>query len=131
MWKIQDNSMCEICKLVDTIEHYLFHCKKNNKFWESVNKCLKEVAGIKVEFTVLEIIFGIIDETEEDNNISNIIILYGKKFIYECKQSEKDISFLEFFRMFKKKLELEREIYCSNDQLQIFQKKYGVLYKYL
>ena len=27
--KIKDNSMCEICKLVDSIEHYLFHCKKN------------------------------------------------------------------------------------------------------
>ena len=71
--------MSEICKLVDTIEHYLFHCKKTHKFWESVKICLKEVAGIKVEFTVLEIIFGIIDETEENNDISNIIILYGKK----------------------------------------------------
>ena len=49
--------------------------------------------------------------------------------IYECKKSEKDISFLEVFRSFKKILELEREIYYSKDQLQIFQKKYGVLYE--
>ena len=82
-------------------------------------------------FTVLEIIFGIIDETEENNDISNIIILYGKKIIYECKQSEKDISFVELFRMFKKILELEQEIYYSKDQLQIFQKKYGALYENL
>ena len=116
--------MCEICKLVDTIEHYLFQCKKPHKFQESVKKCLKEVAGIKVELTVLEIIFGIKDETEENNDISSIIILFGNKFIYECKQSEKDILFLEFFRMFRKILELEREIYYSKDQLQNFQNKY-------
>ena len=29
LWKINDNSMCEICKFLDTIEHYLFQkCQK-------------------------------------------------------------------------------------------------------
>ena len=37
--------------------------------------------------------------------------------------------FLEFLRMFKRILEQEREIYCSKNQLELFKKKKGVLYK--
>ena len=56
-----------------------------------VEAWLKEKLLVNFNFTVLEILLGVINIDKNLFHAINYIILHGKYFIKECKRNEKEI----------------------------------------
>ena len=71
IWGIKSSEKCDFCDKIDTLEHYLFSCDCVNTFWKNIEKWLKNVTGLKISFSVLEILLG----NTEENDLFYILIL--------------------------------------------------------
>ena len=123
-WKIINSPICKYCGLTDTIEHFYFECDKSKGFWENIKIWIKNITNISIKFTILEILFGIIQENDH-SKLCNFIILHGKNYIYKRRMEEKEISTMEFLAKLKHCLQIDREIAITNDQLEIFEIAYN------
>ena len=129
-WKIIDSPNCKYCGLTDTIEHFYYECCKSEGFWDNIIIWIKNITNISIKFTILEILFGIMQENDH-SKLCNYIILQGKNYIYRCKMEEKEISTMEFLAKLKHCLHIDREIAINTDKLDIFDKTFGDTYDLL
>ena len=93
-------------------------------FWKNVQTWLYNVLDVNISFTLLEILLGILQE----NNYSilcNYIILQGKKYLYNNKGQQKEISTIEFIKKVKYSLHIDHEISVANNKLETFLNIYG------
>ena len=49
---------CNICENVDTVTHHLFECQKSADFWTKVQSFSDKKLGVKLNFSICEVIFG-------------------------------------------------------------------------
>ena len=66
---IEPSEKCEYCGVTDYVEHLFFECKRIGKFWEKVERLIKERIGKNISLTKYSIILGI----EQDDNFRNLI----------------------------------------------------------
>ena len=90
--KIKDSDICNTCKVVETIEHFFFHCKNTNCLWEEVNKDIATLFGHQFNITEEQVILGINKNTDITLNLShkiyeraNLILLVAKQCISKFK----------------------------------------------
>ena len=76
-WKIIESPNCGS---FDTIEHFYFECDKAKSFWNNICICIKTVTDINLDFTVLEVLLGILQENIH-SVLCNYIILHAKSYI--------------------------------------------------
>ena len=96
-------------------------------FWSNVNTWISNTKEVSINFTILEILLGI-TLNNSHSILCNYIILYGKKFIYDCKSNQREIFFLEFLRTIRSKLNVERLISVKNNVLADFDNIFGEMY---
>ena len=104
-WNLVENSYCQQCKNIDTIEHHLFHCKDTQVFWKKIQDWLYNSIEISFKFTICEIIFGL-PNNSDDLKIINYVILIAKWYINQCKSADRSIFFINFLTILKEKLEI-------------------------
>ena len=89
-WKKVTSPNCQECKESDTVEHHLYTCKKLQHFWIDLFSWLESVYGLKIHMTVLDIVFGIANDSNDKLiDVFNYCILFAKNFIYNCQIGNK------------------------------------------
>ena len=126
-WKIINSPLCDRCGMIDTIEHFYYECDQYVQFWNNIRIWITQITNININFTVLEVLLGIVQKNDHAI-LCNYIILHGKKYIYCCKQQEKDVSVIEFLNKLKSEIYTEREISISNNSLIHFEDVFGEIY---
>ena len=58
--------MCEFCNTHDFIEHFFFHCKRLESFWEEIEQYIMVMTGTKITINERNALFGIL-ATEHHN----------------------------------------------------------------
>ena len=132
-WKISSSPTCIYCTENDTIEDHLYHCNVTINFWREVSTWLYKINLIKLSFTVCEVIFGLCEASHTDGCIEfvfNYIILLGKWYINKSRSNNQRITFSNFPSLVKEKLEILRMSYILKENLDIFNKSFGTLYRY-
>ena len=76
------SNLCEHCNIVDTLEHFFFHCLLVRPIWSEVEKDLN---GYKL--TVREVMLGVPPKQNEAKK-TNLLILIGKLVISKFKYGD-------------------------------------------
>jgi exonuclease III len=127
LWKIRENSLCENCAELDTIEHMLVNCEEVNTFWKRVFNWWASNMKIWFEVGTYEIVFGIPNDFgEQIINQLNFFILVAKYYIYKCKKTASSMHVYEFLLEIKNRIIMKREIMCEYDHTR-FNKCWGEL----
>ena len=112
-WRIKHNNGCDVCGLVQSLEHFLFDCKYVKPLWN----LLENVYNVKISF---KSILGI-DKPFEYNSLVTIIafLIYKEWLILslENKKRSNDI----MFAFFKEELSIRLRIYekCTRFDFQL------------
>ena len=61
-WKIIESPNCLDCGCFDTIEHFYFECDKAKSFWTNICILITTITDINIDFTILEVLLGILQE---------------------------------------------------------------------
>ena len=85
---ISNNCKCEFCYFYDqTIEHIYYDCFVIKNFWFQVNTLLKTQNLLTNDLTKRDILLGFELNENEPDLLINQIVLFGKRFIFSCKQN--------------------------------------------
>ena len=80
--------LCEFCHIYSqSIEHLFCNCFIIKTFWMAVCKDLRDLNLIRDNLSDKDILLGYGIEGDEDNLTLNQIIMFGKKFIFDCKKN--------------------------------------------
>ena len=75
-------------------------------FWQGVSTLVQWALDINIKLYDLDIIFGLQGE-EDVFQIINFCILYGKKYIFDCRINDNIVSIDRFESKLKSRLEVE------------------------
>ena len=74
---------CDFCNASqDTISHAFFFCNQTAKFWGELSELLRQL-GFCYDLNEKLVLFG--DYQSAAMSFKNLIILFGKKYIWDCK----------------------------------------------
>ena len=131
VWYKDQSPHCNQCNEVDLPEHFFFHCKHVQHLWLAIENWWRNILEVTFKLDVNTVIFGIPRTTEDTIiDIMNYCILYAKYFIHQKKVANEDIFFLEYIKLIKNKLEVEK-MTCTLKQDPTFEKKWAVFYDLL
>ena len=83
-----DSPNCELCLMnPETIEHLFFECFTVKNFWFKLIEQYGNYVQLNLSITCSNVILKYDIAGDFDNQVINILILYGKKFIYNCKMN--------------------------------------------
>ena len=116
IWGKINSNKCHICNAADTIEHHFFLCPKSKVIWAQLSSWLKANLSINHNFTICEIIFGIIYDQNNTTNTINYIILLTKWYINKCKTNLEDIYFFGLLQLLRQKIEIV--LYNKNNEFE-------------
>ena len=78
-----ETNLCRNCGLSEeTIEHLFFHCAKVKEFLLNVNRWAEPLTGIKCQFTIQEVLLGVI-RVGSHSDALNILLLLIKDYIFQ------------------------------------------------
>jgi len=120
------NLNCTFChQLTETISHILFGCSFSNSFWHEVNK--KILSKIK-SCRSLSLTYGnaIVGSFEEEMDLFNYIVIFGKSFFWTCRCRETLLSLSHFIRILVIKYETEKHIYFKSNRTNLFKGKWRI-----
>lgn len=92
--KVKLSNKCDLCPdKVDYIEHFFYECIYTRQFWKRVTSLLTGKIETKVEFTVNDILFGMVKGEMSDNDFKliNYYILLGKMCISIAKKTGSNV----------------------------------------
>ena len=88
---------CDLCHMyVEDIEHIFYNCMIAKNFWFDVLTRWNTFTGENVKINAQNILLGLVFDQEEICKALNMLILYGKKFIYTCKMNVCTPTFEQF-----------------------------------
>ena len=120
-WKKAPSPLCCKCSKIDTVEHHLYNCQTLQPFWNQLFLWLESIYGINMNLSVIDIIFGIDNENNDDIlHIFNYTILFAKSFVYNYKIKDKAVRFLEYKASLLTRLEVEKHLSIAPNKLYNF-----------
>ena len=106
-WRKKSSNLCDICNLVQTIEHLLFSCHRAKTLWKTVN----ELFGIDIAFSNIVCGFKNID-TDLGNTVTLLsFLLYKEWLIFSLEAKLRSSIFPIIFYI--NELELRKKVYLS------------------
>ena len=122
------NNVCNFCHFApDDISHAFFNCHIIQQFLQNVDAFLRE-QNIIIPLNLKHFLFGILKEPI--STLSNMIILYCKGYIWQCKQNDSLPNLLGFKRHL---IMILKTIHCKNlinPSLNMFE-DWRILYEHL
>ncbi len=97
---------------IQSIEHMLYECIIVKNFWLQLNDLWKKYNNQPLFLNYDVIMFGHI-ENLADNIKENILLMYAKKYIYDCKIKESQLSILHFKNFIVNKLTIVFQTNCK------------------
>ena len=100
--------------------------------WKGIERWWLQILQTSVKLNSAYVLFGIVN-TEDDSiiDIFNLCILLAKWHIYNCKKNNGEPSFLEYLKMLKDHLQIEKLCCLLEDNAQLFEKRWSLLYESL
>ena len=120
---VESTDVCNYCNDTDTIEHSLYHCVKVKPFWGQLERWWNDISQTQIVLSEKHVVLGIYYDNNFYSNI-NYIILCSKMYIYRQKFTESNISFINFLKQLKYKLEIEKTICQIQNTIPHFNKKW-------
>ena len=102
--KITQNNLCQYCKMIDTLEHHIFHCPVSLVMWKRLEDWISENLEITYKLTECEVIFGIPMDNSADMDIINYLIIMCKWYINKNKCMEKSLHLFEFLHLINERI---------------------------
>ena len=105
-----DSPRCSFCAMyIESIEHLFYECFVVKDFWLKVCELWNRQMVQTMQLACKEVIMGYCPQDITDNVIFaiNLVLLYGKKYIYTCKFYEKAIDVTAFVEYVKACLKIE------------------------
>ena len=105
-----DSLRCNFCALyIESIEHLFYECIVVKNFWLRVCELWNRYVEQTIHLTCNEVIIGYCPQNFSDNIVFtiNLVILYGKKYVYNCKYYEKPINVTAFVEYVKECINIE------------------------
>ena len=126
--KIRNNPNCDLCQVDDDIQHFFIRCDKVKNFWTALNRWWNRATPVDLNLSITEvdILFGILYKYKYSVNL-NAILLLAKKYIHDCKITDRPIFFLSFLVLVRQYLSFEKEI-CTNKDCE---KKFEDMWSWL
>ena len=116
LWKIVEKSECWYCNEVDTLEHYFFSCEQRKIMWKEVEKIIHNTLGLKISFTVLEVLLGIPCKNICFTMFKSPPIIYKTIYLLTEKQLNAMFPRFLFSSLKQKKIEIEIYLLKSNSK---------------
>ena len=111
---------CSLCNSsIETLTHLFFHCPKSYSFWTNV-KDLCQQFNITLNVQTSNILFG--DTKLEPSSPINLIILFGKQYIWSCKYRNQDPLLHPFKFVLINNIKVLKSILLCKDDLVTLQK---------
>ena len=107
LWNQIESDRCNNCQNVDSVEHFFYYCDTVKQLWYFVKNLIYMTFQIKFDYTVLEILLGIPCKRNTVMCVINFVILFGKKYIYNCKINQKYLSIDHFQNSLKSRIKTE------------------------
>ena len=85
----------------ESIEHLFYNCNDTRNFWLNILQKWNEALDTDIVVALKDVILGyqIFDNVLSDvEKALNIVIMYGKRYIFQCKVSSKELSTAQFFQ---------------------------------
>ena len=102
-----DSPKCFFCEIYDeTLEHLFVKCPVIKTFWLRLFSLWKVFDNSVIEIGDKDIMLGVNLGRPEENAAINLLMLYGKKFIVNCKMDKLDINVMIFIRYVKSHYDL-------------------------
>ena len=68
-WNKIPCNKCVYCPNIDTLEHHFCYCSVSEKFWCEIGDFLYNVISVKINLSVCEILFGIMNFSYGESNV--------------------------------------------------------------
>ena len=123
-FKLLDSPSCTCCETnEESLEHLLFSCKITEFFWKEVLSWLAILKNERVDFSLIDVLFGKFNIVE-DFIVINHILLLAKFYIYRSKLNNTKPSLEVFKAKLKATLNTEFVIAKRNGKLAQHYKKW-------
>ena len=133
-WNVLTSGKCYYCPEIDTIEHHFYYCGISKRFWNNVYNWLHGIIRLSIDLSVCEILFGLVHFAYGDKetfNTLNFVVLLGKWYINNCKNSEKELLMSPFLNIVKNKLTILKMNYELSAKSDVYKSKFAKLDKIL
>ena len=111
-----DSPNCELCLMnPETIEHLFFECFTVKNFWFKLIEEYGNYVQLNLSIKCSNVILKYDIASDFDNRVINILILYGKKFIYNCKMNTQNVIITNFARYMYKEVILMEKLHNNNE----------------
>ena len=118
--KLKESSNCEHCNVLDTVEHFFYHCKKIKHLWKEIRTLLYSVHGIKMSnITEKEVILGFKSNDTLKHNEElkvNLLLSVGRLVISKFKYG-KAREVIEIWETEIRKRKLNEKEYAEKPRL--------------
>ena len=122
-----ESPLCYLCENdVETIEHFLFLCRRVQSFWNEVCSTFGEKLKWSRPLQIKDIFFGRQD-LQVHNTLTNYVILESKFFLYRCKLNKTPLSVLLLIEKIKNTYFIERSIARENNKIRYHYEKWEPL----
>ena len=107
---------------IETIEHIFYDCIEVKNFWLALMDKYNECFSLSIKITCKDIILIYKGENELFTQLLNLLMLYGKKYLYKCKLKNSCVNLMNFLKYlqsvlltidFVKKTEEEKYAYLE------------------
>ena len=128
IWYKDEDPTCVDCKEVDYLEHYFFECECVKPFWNAIQRWWYSILDFTFILSKKDVVLGIANlEDDKFIHVINLCILYAKWYIFQKKKNGENLCLLEYVKMLKDKLRIEK-IACEINQETTFEKKFSYFY---
>jgi exonuclease III len=106
IWGKENSDKCPLCNDVDTMEHFFTQCTTVKALWSFLTDILQITYDVNINLKCLDILMGIPCECDFFS-VVNFCILFGKKYIYDCRVNSDVVNILVFRKRLRARIEIE------------------------
>jgi hypothetical protein len=114
--KKSETDKCNWCQETDDTAHYFARCRSLTPFWNSLATWCQNLLEEEINFTVEDVLVGIL-EKDPKYNVINAILILAKWRIYKDKLSCTETFFYKFLCELKYYINIEKTIALKNNKL--------------
>ena len=95
------SSLCRLCSnQEEAIVHLFYSCPKSQELWIAIENWLRIRLNIFITLNVKTVLFGYLEKSR-NYDLVNLMILHGKKYIFQCALNYNHVNIYVFQKKFK------------------------------
>ena len=102
--KKEDSPCCPFCPANHTIVHLFTECAQATLFWKAFLDWASRMVNSKLQLSIKDIMFGIINDDSKFCSTLNHLVIIGKYFLYIKALNGKSYTFNEFVSLARNKI---------------------------